>query len=204
MDNKQSAVIACDVTLFIRLLEIAREELKSDEQLHDLVERCSEQAAAKGDFLTMDDYETIMPPAEDKALGASIKINAANRLRARAEASAKITIEGSQECVDRVLALLGVLHNNGGHSGTFGIDWDGDGADSIRVKGKDFNPKKYRDLTNALSDYGGHFEIVSEGGTGYVHNPIYDEDENYARMKSTKVYPPEDQRDNEPAMEHEE
>ena len=58
-DSKQSAVISCDVTLFIRILEIAREELKTDEELHQLVERCSEAAATKGRPLTMDDYEKI-------------------------------------------------------------------------------------------------------------------------------------------------
>jgi hypothetical protein len=60
-DDKQSAVISCDLTLFIRLLEIAREELKTDADLHQLVERCSEQMASKGKPLTMDDYEAIKP-----------------------------------------------------------------------------------------------------------------------------------------------
>jgi len=189
MDTKQSAMIACDVTLFIRLLEIAREELKSDEQLHQLVERCSEAQALKDSPLTMDDYEQLMPKK-------STPINAANRLRAARspEASATVTLEGSQECVDRVLALLGILHNNGGHSGYFGVDWDGDGADSIRVKGKDFNSKKYHDLTEALSSYGGSVEVVCEGGTGYVMNAVLEDGkEPYARMQSTKVYPKEEE-----------
>ena len=59
-DSNQSAFISCDITLFIRLLEVAREELKSDEALHQLVERCSETQAAKGAFLSMDDYSSIM------------------------------------------------------------------------------------------------------------------------------------------------
>lgn len=58
-DDKQSSHIDCDMTLFIRLLEIAREDLKTDAQLHQLVERCSEQYAKKGAALTMDDYEAL-------------------------------------------------------------------------------------------------------------------------------------------------
>ena len=60
LDSKQVSVISCDMTLFIRLLEVAREELKDDAALHYLVERCSEQAALKGAPLTMDDYQVIM------------------------------------------------------------------------------------------------------------------------------------------------
>lgn len=69
-DDKQSAIIACDVTLFIRLLEIAREELKDDAGLHQLVESCSERAASKGSALTMDDYAAITKPAQSSVLSA--------------------------------------------------------------------------------------------------------------------------------------
>lgn len=62
-DSNQSATISCGLALFIRLLEIAREDLKDDASLHYLVERCSEQQAIKGDKpLTMDDYEIITKP----------------------------------------------------------------------------------------------------------------------------------------------
>ena len=57
----QSASINCDLTLFIRLLEVAREEIKSDADLHHMVERCSEKFAAKGSPLTMDDYNDLWP-----------------------------------------------------------------------------------------------------------------------------------------------
>lgn len=75
MDTKQSATISCDMSLFIRLLEVAREEIKSDADLHHLVERCSEAQALKDSPLTMDDYENLVgsPKAE---------LNAATRLRA--------------------------------------------------------------------------------------------------------------------------
>lgn len=60
-DNKQAANVSFDMTLFIRLLEVAREELQTDEALHQLAERCSQQAVAKGKSLTMDDYDVLMP-----------------------------------------------------------------------------------------------------------------------------------------------
>ena len=59
--KEQSAFINCDLTLFIRLLEVAREEIKTDADLHRIVERCSERYAAKGSPLTMDDYDIIYP-----------------------------------------------------------------------------------------------------------------------------------------------
>lgn len=60
-DDEQASVISCDVTLFIRLLEVAREETDSDTELHEMVERCSEQMKAKNKPLTMDDYDMIVP-----------------------------------------------------------------------------------------------------------------------------------------------
>lgn len=59
-DEVQSAFMGVDMTLFIRLLEVAREELKTDEALHRLAERCSQLYAMKGEPLTMYDYEAIM------------------------------------------------------------------------------------------------------------------------------------------------
>lgn len=59
-DEVQSAFIGVDMTLFIRLLEIAREELKTDEALHRLAEKCSKVYAAKGAALTMYDYDELV------------------------------------------------------------------------------------------------------------------------------------------------
>lgn len=115
-------------------------------------------------------------PDEDR-----IKVKA----RRAPEASATVTISGSQECVDRVLAFLGVLNNNGGHSGIFGISWDGDGSDAVHVEGKDFDPADYGDLTNALSSYGAAVEYVAEGCTGFVLN----NDSTSSYPKQTKVFP---------------
>ncbi len=185
MDTKQSATISCDMSLFIRLLEVAREEIKSDAELHHLVERCSEAQALKDSPLTMDDYENLVGPPK-------AELNAATRLRAyssEGDVKATITLNGPQECVDRALGLLSMLHLNGGHSAYFGINWDGDGSDRLRITGRDYKPGKYKELVNVLSSYGGAVEIVAEGLTGFVLNNSKDPEHPY--LKSTKVYPEE-------------
>jgi hypothetical protein len=48
-----------DVPLFIRLLEYAREDAKTDMDLHDVTEKII-AAASKGQVLTMSDYDMIM------------------------------------------------------------------------------------------------------------------------------------------------
>jgi hypothetical protein len=56
-DEKDS--VSFDIPLFIRLLEVAREELKTDAELHDLVERVISRQKVKGVALTMDDYPSL-------------------------------------------------------------------------------------------------------------------------------------------------
>ena len=50
--------ITVDVPLFIRLLEYAREDAKTDMDLHDLTERIISMSA-EGQTLTMQDYDAI-------------------------------------------------------------------------------------------------------------------------------------------------
>jgi hypothetical protein len=50
--------ISLDVPLFLRLLEIARENLNDDDQLHGLVEKAAE-LSSQGKVLTMDDLEML-------------------------------------------------------------------------------------------------------------------------------------------------
>ena len=52
-------IIKMDVPLFIRLLEYAREDAKTDMDLHDVTEKII-AAASKGQTLTMADYDMIM------------------------------------------------------------------------------------------------------------------------------------------------
>jgi len=62
--NDAPDIIAVDVPLFIRLLEFAREDAGDDMDLHDVAERAIEAVKMRG-VLSMDDYETLIPPKED-------------------------------------------------------------------------------------------------------------------------------------------
>ena len=57
-------IIAVDVPLFIRLLEFAREDAGDDMDLHEVAERAIEAVKMRG-VLSMDDYETLVPPKEE-------------------------------------------------------------------------------------------------------------------------------------------
>ncbi len=96
-----------------------------------------------------------------------------------------VTIKGSKENVDRVLALLSFLELNGGHSGVFGISWDGDGADAVSITGADFS--QYRDLVSSCSSHGGEVEYVGENGTGHVLSIPP------GQKRRVKVWPKDDQ-----------
>ena len=52
-------IIAMDVPLFIRMLEYAREDAKTDMDLHDVTERAIEATKLRG-LLSMEDYESII------------------------------------------------------------------------------------------------------------------------------------------------
>lgn len=99
---------------------------------------------------------------------------------------ATVTLEGSPECVDRVLALLSVIHLNGswGHSGIFGVSWDGDGRDFVDLTG-DVDPSKYKDLAQGMGDYVAAVEYVGEGATGFVLN----NDSSSSYPKHKRVFP---------------
>jgi hypothetical protein len=51
-------IIRLDVPLFIRLLELAREEIKQDVDLHDVAEALT--AISQNGVATMNDYDTIV------------------------------------------------------------------------------------------------------------------------------------------------
>jgi hypothetical protein len=52
--------VELNIPLLIRLLEVAREEVKDDAELHTMVERLIE-LSEDVDVLTMEEYESIMP-----------------------------------------------------------------------------------------------------------------------------------------------
>lgn len=53
-------VVSLDVPLLIRLLEYAREDAKSDMDLHRLTQKLIEKSA-EGNTLSMGDYESLIP-----------------------------------------------------------------------------------------------------------------------------------------------
>lgn len=60
--------ITVDVPLFIRLLEYAREDAKTDMDLHDVAEKAV-AASETGKTLTMDDYDGLVAGnAEDQEM----------------------------------------------------------------------------------------------------------------------------------------
>jgi len=62
--NDPQDTITMDVPLFIRMLELAREDIKSDVELHNVVERVL--ALKNSGTLTMDNYEDIAgTPAQE-------------------------------------------------------------------------------------------------------------------------------------------
>jgi hypothetical protein len=52
-------VIKIDVPTFLRLLELAREDVKEDPDLHDIAQKVVEQLSQDG-VVTMADYEEIV------------------------------------------------------------------------------------------------------------------------------------------------
>lgn len=66
MDNPKD-VIKLDVPLFIRLLEYAREDAKSDLDLHQLADNAIEMCS-EGRALSMDDYDYLISDEEEREL----------------------------------------------------------------------------------------------------------------------------------------
>jgi hypothetical protein len=64
--------ITLDVPLFIRLLEYAREEAKTDMDLHNVAEKAIELSST-GDTLTMTDYDKIVNMMGDDTLQERMK-----------------------------------------------------------------------------------------------------------------------------------
>ena len=64
--------ITLDVPLFIRLLEYAREDAKTDMDLHNVAEKAIELSST-GDTLTMTDYDKIVNMMGDDTLQERLK-----------------------------------------------------------------------------------------------------------------------------------
>lgn len=61
MDDDTTDIIHVDVPTFIRLLELAREDIKADMPLHFIAEKAVE--LSKTGVITMDNYEDIIANA---------------------------------------------------------------------------------------------------------------------------------------------
>lgn len=59
VENNPKDVIQTDVPLFIRLLEYAREEAKTDMELHNIADAVVKRSSMVGKVVTMEDYEYI-------------------------------------------------------------------------------------------------------------------------------------------------
>jgi hypothetical protein len=66
-------IVTFDIPLLIRMLEYAREDAKTDMDLHNVVERLIDMSA-DGKTLTMDEYNSIVSPKLNEAIAVFEKI----------------------------------------------------------------------------------------------------------------------------------
>jgi len=64
-EHNPEDVVHLDIPLFIRLLEYAREDAKTDMDLHNLTDKIIEKSSVTGDSLTMSDYEELVSKEEE-------------------------------------------------------------------------------------------------------------------------------------------
>jgi len=98
--------VVLDVPLFIRLLELARETLKTDVELHDVVENVLALSTEK-DVLTMDDYPNIWDESStvEKTPSKEYSKRALSRFNQLARLGAKM---GQETAADKSEALRGL------------------------------------------------------------------------------------------------
>ena len=77
VDKKDS--VTMDIPLFIRMLELAREDIKSDVELHQVVERVL--SLKNTGVLTMSDYESIVGKVEQPQQQEPVANNGLDELR---------------------------------------------------------------------------------------------------------------------------
>lgn len=59
LEKNPKDIVRIDIPLFIRLLEYAREDAKTDMDLHTVTEKCIEMSVS-GKTLSMEDYSQIV------------------------------------------------------------------------------------------------------------------------------------------------
>lgn len=80
MDTIDSVTL--DIPLLIRLLEHAREDIKTDADLHRVVERVLEQSKTGVEVLSMDQYDAIAGTSEIARLKAVARLQVLSKARA--------------------------------------------------------------------------------------------------------------------------
>lgn len=70
------------------------------------------------------------------------------------------TITANESTMKKFVRFLAFFHYNGGHSATFGMDFDGDGDDSLKVEPPP--PDFLRTEVNLIADAGPNLEIATE------------------------------------------
>jgi len=64
-ENKTDGALTLSIPVFVRALEISREMLKSDDDLHIFVEKLMDLNASSSGALTMDDVEKVFSQYKD-------------------------------------------------------------------------------------------------------------------------------------------
>ena len=72
-------------------------------------------------------------------------------------------VRATPDTMEKFKAWLAFFHYNGGHSGTFAMDFDGDGHEQLSVEPAP--PEKYRKPVNEIAGIGAGVEKALEGGS---------------------------------------
>ena len=83
--------VTLDIPLLIRLLEYAREDAKTDMDLHDLTEKLIAQGSEPGKTLTMADYEDLVPGTDVVTMAEGMSGNFDMSAEDAADVAAKIS-----------------------------------------------------------------------------------------------------------------
>jgi len=85
---------------------------------------------------------------------------------AREEITKRYTITAHPETLQKFEQFMAFLHYNGGHTGTFGMSFDGDGHEHFQVSPAP--PEEYSHGVGEASQVGGDFETAITDDSGEV------------------------------------
>lgn len=76
-------------------------------------------------------------------------------------------ITATEDTIRKLEALLALMHYNGGHSGTFGMDFDGDGHERLKVEPAP--DESFRRLVHLIGGSGAAVEVAGEHSYRGIH-----------------------------------